>query len=212
MALKSKNITAVEHRVTRDQRLRQNRHRGGVLWFTGLSGSGKSTLAFELEQRLHKLGMQAYVLDGDNIRHGLGSDLGFSPRDRAENIRRVGEVAALFADAGIVAITAFISPYREDRALARRAAGADFYEIYIKAPLEVCEERDPKGLYKKARRGEIPEFTGITAPYETPERPELVIDTAKLSIENSLRLLTEFAVAAFSGQTERARVPAETAE
>ena len=202
MALKSKNITTVEHRVTRDQRWQHNRHRGGVLWLTGLSGSGKTTLAFELEQRLFKLGMQAYVLDGDNIRHGLGADLGFSPRDRAENIRRVGEVAALFADAGVIAITAFISPYRQDRDQARRAAESAFHEIYLEASLEVCEQRDPKGLYKKARRGEIPEFTGITAPYEAPEKPELVIDTGRLSVESSLRVLTDYAIASFALASE----------
>lgn len=197
MALKSKNITAVEHRVTRESRWRFNRHRGGVLWFTGLSGAGKTTLAFELEQRLFKLGMQVYVLDGDNIRHGLGADLGFSPDDRAENIRRVGEVAALFADSGIITITAFISPYRQDRVQARRAAGSGFHEIYLQASLAVCERRDPKGLYARARRGEIPEFTGITAPYEAPEKPELAIDTARLSIESSVRMLAEYATAAF---------------
>lgn len=212
MALKSQNITAVEHRVTRDQRWRHNRHRGGVLWLTGLSGSGKTTLAFELEQQLFKRGMQTYVLDGDNIRHGLGRDLGFSPADRAENIRRVGEVAALFADAGVIAITAFISPYREDRARARKAAGAGFHEIFLQASLEVCERRDPKGLYKKARRGEIPEFTGITAPYEAPENPELVIDTARLSIESSLRLLSDYANAAFALAAEPASAMAQPTE
>ncbi len=197
MAIKSTNITAVAHRVAKEERWRANRHRGGVLWLTGLSGSGKSTLAFELEQRLFKMGDQVYVLDGDNVRHGLNSDLGFSQEDRTENIRRIGEAAGLFADAGYIVITAFISPYREDRRKARRAATDDFHLIYLSADLAACEERDPKGLYKKARRGEIPEFTGISAPYETPERPDLVIDTGELTVEESLDVLLDYVDAAF---------------
>jgi bifunctional enzyme CysN/CysC len=192
MSAKSTNITAVAHRVTRQERWKRNRHHSGVLWFTGLSGAGKSTLAFELEQLLFEKGYQAYVLDGDNLRHGLNTDLGFSPADRTENIRRVGEVAALLADAGAIAISAFISPYREDRESARRSAGGDFHEIHVKADLAVCERRDPKGLYEKARRGEIPEFTGISAPYEAPEDPELAIDTGVLSVEESLGLLVDY--------------------
>ena len=171
------NITMVGHGVAREARSARNGHKGGVLWFTGLSGSGKSTLALALEARLFAKGYHVYVLDGDNIRDGLNANLGFSPEDRAENIRRVGEVAALFADAGFLVITSFISPYRADRERARRAAPEAFHEIYIEAPLEVCEARDPKGLYKRARAGEIPEFTGVSSPYEPPEQPQLVIHT-----------------------------------
>jgi adenylylsulfate kinase len=151
-----------------------------VIWFTGLSGSGKSTLANELDWRLFERGVSSYVLDGDNIRHGLNGDLGFSPEARTENIRRIGEVAKLFADAGTIAITAFISPYREDRDKVRALLDRDedFLEVFVEAPLEVCEERDPKGLYKKARSGEIPEFTGISAPYEAPLSPEIVVNTS----------------------------------
>ena len=155
-----------------------------VCWFTGLSGAGKSTLAVEVEQRLFGEGYQVYVLDGDNVRRGLNTNLGFSPEDRAENIRRIGEVAALFADAGFIVITAFISPYRSDRARARNAGElATFHEIYIKADLELCERRDPKGLYKKARAGEIKSFTGISAPYEPPDKPELVVDTGAAAVD-----------------------------
>ena len=192
MAHKSSNITAVAHRVSDRDRWRRHGHRSGVLWFTGLPASGKPTLAFELERHLFAAGYQAYVLDGDNLRHGLNADLGFSPADRTENIRRVGEVAALFAGAGMVVITAFISPYRLDRAGAREAAKGDFHEIFLSADLAVCEKRDPKGLYKKARRGEISEFTGVTAPYEVPESPELTIDTGAITVEQSLRLLIDY--------------------
>jgi len=187
------NIHAVGHAVSREARAVRNGHRGGVLWFTGLSGAGKSTLALALEKELFRKGYQVYVLDGDNIRTGLNADLGFSPEDRAENIRRVGEVAALFADAGMIAISAFISPYRADRERARRAApeGA-FHEVYVCAPLEVCEQRDPKGLYRRARAGEIPDFTGITSPYEPPENPELVVPTHELSFEECLQLLVDY--------------------
>ena len=171
MSIKSTNITAVEHRVDKQARWRANGHRGGVLWFTGLSGAGKTTLALELEQALFAKGWQAYVLDGDNVRHGLSSDLAFSPHDRTENVRRIGEVAGLFADAGFIVLTAFISPYRADREVARGAALDAFHEIYIEADVETCEQRDPKGLYVKARRGEILDFTGISAPYEAPENP-----------------------------------------
>jgi bifunctional enzyme CysN/CysC len=192
MAHKSNNITLVAHGVSEEDRWRHQGHRGGVLWLTGLPGSGKSTLAFALEQRLFKAGYRAYVLDGDNIRHGLNADLGFSPADRTENIRRIGEVATLFAGAGMIVITAFISPYRSDRATARNAAKGNFHEVFLGASLETCEKRDPKGLYAKARRGEISEFTGITAPYEAPESPELTIDTGAMTVDNSLRLLEEY--------------------
>ena len=192
MNAKSTNISVVEHRVTGEERWQANGHRGGVLWLTGLSGSGKTTLAFELEQRLFGRGCQVFVLDGDNVRRGLSGDLGFSPADRAENIRRIGEVAALFAETGIIVITAFISPYRHDRELARRAATGAFHEVYLEAGLAVCEGRDPKGLYARARRGEISDFTGVSAPYEAPERPELAIDTGTLSVEESLDVLLDY--------------------
>jgi adenylyl-sulfate kinase len=166
------------------ERTTSNRGKGGVVWLTGLSGSGKSTLAAELERRLVALGRPVYVLDGDKVREGLCSDLGFSPEHRKENIRRVAEVAALFADAGLVCIVAFISPYRADRDRARSLlAEGRFTEVYLSAPLEACEERDPKGLYAKARAGLVKEFTGITAPYEPPLKPELELRTDKLSIE-----------------------------
>ena len=196
MAIKSRNIVAVSHRVTSAERAHTNKHTGGVLWFTGLPGSGKSTLALGLEQELFKTRHQVYVLDGDNIRAGLSSDLGFSPDDRTENIRRIGEVAALFADAGIIASTAFISPYQQDRDMAR-AAASKFYEIYVRADVETCESRDPKGHYKMARRGEIKEFTGISAPYEAPSNPDLIIDTGSQSIEESLSILIDFVEANF---------------
>ncbi len=202
MTVRSTNITTTEHRVAKETRWRANGHRGGVLWFTGLSASGKTTLAFELEQRLFKKGYQVYVLDGDNVRHGLSADLGFSPRDRGENIRRIGEVAALFADAGYIVIPAFISPYRRDRELARQACGEAFHEIHLTASLDVCEGRDPKGLYKKARRGDIPEFTGISAPYESPDHPELAIDTGTLTLEESLAILLEYVDHAFAAPEE----------
>ncbi len=198
MSIKSTNISTIEHRVEKDARWRANGHRGGVLWFTGLSGAGKTTLALELEQALFVKGWQAYVLDGDNVRHGLSSDLAFSPADRTENIRRIGEVAGLFADAGFLVLTALISPYRADRDMARNAATDAFHEVYIEADVETCEERDPKGLYVKARRGEIPEFTGISAPYEVPENPELVIDTAALDVPQSLAKLLGYVESNFA--------------
>jgi bifunctional enzyme CysN/CysC len=189
---RSTNITAVGHGVSPDARVLRNGHRGGVLWFTGLSGSGKSTLALALEASLFAKGYHVYVLDGDNVRTGLNANLGFSPEDRAENIRRVGEVAALFADAGFLVISSFISPYRSDRERARQAAGDSFYEIHIDASLEACEERDPKGLYKRARAGEIPEFTGISSPYESPESPQLVVRTDQGSVEECLAELMAY--------------------
>ena len=198
MMKKSKNIVAVKHRVNSRQRWHTNKHKGGVLWFTGLPGSGKSTLAIELEHRLCQDGKQAYVLDGDNIRHGLSSDLGFSPKDRTENIRRIGEVAALFAEAGFIVITAFISPYQTDRDLARKCAGDMFKEIFIDTPLNICEERDPKGHYQMARTGEIPEFTGISAPYEAPSEPELIVPTTDRKITDCVSELEEFVATNFS--------------
>ena len=192
MSVKSKNITKVEHRIGRDDRWARNRHKGTVVWFTGLSASGKSTLAVMLEKRLFELGRNVYVLDGDNVRHGLCSDLGFSAKDREENIRRIGELAALFAESGLIVITAFISPYRHDRRKARVAAGENFHEIYLGADVDVCEGRDPKGLYAKARKGEIADFTGISAPYEAPENPELIIDTGAMTVEESLDVVVEY--------------------
>ncbi len=197
---KSKNITRVEHRVSTKDREQRNRHKGAVLWFTGLSGAGKSTLAIALEEALFKRGFQVYVLDGDNVRSGLASDLGFSHEDRTENIRRVGEVAALFAHAGVICISAFISPYREDRAIARRAAGDKFYEVYVAADLATCEQRDPKGLYKKARAGEIQDFTGISAPYEAPGSPEIVVDTRNETVASGVAALIKFVMTNLSAK------------
>lgn len=182
----ARNIYTVEHRVSSDDHWVRTGHRGGVLWLTGLSGSGKSTVALGAEHALHGLGYQAYVLDGDNVRAGLNQDLGFSPDDRHENLRRIAEVAALFAQSGTLVLTAFISPYQSDRDAAREIIGDAFHEVHVHADLDVCEARDPKGLYKRARAGEIPEFTGISAPYEAPEQPELIINTAKLDIGQSV--------------------------
>jgi len=190
--IKSSNIFMVEHRVPESDRWRMNGHRGGILWMTGLSGAGKSTLAFSLEHYLFQRGYQVSVLDGDNVRHGLCSDLGFSPEDRVENIRRVGHAAVLFARAGLLVITAFISPYRADRDRVRMLAPGLFHEIFIEADLETCEQRDPKGLYAKARRGEIDEFTGVSAPYEPPKLAELQVDTMAHSIEECLAKLTDY--------------------
>jgi len=190
--VRSTNITRVEHRVGIDERWDVNGHRGGILWLTGLSGAGKSTLGFSLEQHLFRKGYQVYVLDGDNVRHGLCADLGFSPEDRVENIRRVGHAAGLFARAGFVVITAFISPYRADRDRIRAIDPEIFHEIHIDADLATCESRDPKGLYAKARRGEIEDFTGISAPYEPPVSPELVVNTANHSVEECLVQLDRY--------------------
>lgn len=189
---KSENITWTRGKITPQERARQNQHSGCVVWLTGLSAAGKSTIATELERELFSRGKHAWVLDGDNIRHGLCSDLGFSPEDRKENIRRIGEVAKLFAEAGFVCITAFISPYRSDRELARRIAPeGKFIEIYLNVPLEVCEQRDPKGLYAKARAGEIKDFTGISAPYEPPLQPELELHTDTLTLAECVSVILE---------------------
>lgn len=175
---KATNITWHEHHVSTAERCQLNGHKGAVLWFTGLSGSGKSTVANVVDHLLHKAGKHSFVLDGDNIRMGLNKNLGFSPEDRTENIRRIGEVSKLFVSAGTIVSTAFISPYRADRDQVRVILEpGQFIEIYVKASLETCESRDPKGLYKKARAGEIPNFTGISAPYEEPEKAELVLDS-----------------------------------
>jgi bifunctional enzyme CysN/CysC len=191
---KSKNIFWTEGKITARERAIRTGHRGAVLWLTGLSGAGKSTIAQSLERDLFHRGMHTYVLDGDNIRHGLNLNLGFSPEDRVENIRRVSEVAKLMADAGTVVITAFISPYRMDRRRAREIAlegNAEFIEVFVDAPLEVCEARDPKNLYKKARAGEIREFTGIDAPYEAPDDPEIVVHTDKQTVDESVATILE---------------------
>ena len=191
---KSKNIFWTEGKITRQQRAAQMGHRGAVVWFTGLSGAGKSTIAQALERELFKRGVHTYVLDGDNVRHGLNSNLGFSPEDRVENIRRVSEVAKLMADSGVVVVTAFISPYRVDRRRAREIAlegNAEFFEVFVDAPLAVCEARDPKQLYKKARAGQIREFTGIDAPYEPPEDPEIVVRTDQQTVDESIATILE---------------------
>jgi len=181
MSAEEKNIVWHEESVKRESRAEKFGHKGCVLWFTGLSGSGKSTLANAVEELLFNSGAKTYLLDGDNVRHGLNKDLGFTPEDRVENIRRIGEVAKLFADSGTIVCVAFISPYRADRAAARKIteeAGLAFLEIFVKCPLEVCESRDPKGLYKKARAGEIKNFTGLDAPYEEPLFCELTVDSS----------------------------------
>jgi len=174
---KSSNVVWHHATVTRARREAMNKHKGGVFWFTGLSGAGKSTLAHKVEEELHQNGCHTYVLDGDNVRHGLCADLSFSDEDRKENIRRIGQMANLYVEAGVIVLTAFISPFRSDRENVRKIAGADFHEIYCKCSLEVCETRDVKGLYKRARAGEIPDFTGISSPYEEPQSPELQVDT-----------------------------------
>jgi bifunctional enzyme CysN/CysC len=186
------DLTKVEHKVTMEDRWRINRHRGGILWLTGLSGAGKSTIAMEVERRLFQKGYQVFVLDGDNVRQGLNSDLGFGPEDRAENIRRIGEAAHLFAQAGMIVITAFISPYRADRDRARAIAPALFHEVHVEASVEECQRRDPKGLYAKARQGVIAEFTGVSAPYEAPLKPELVIDTGALSLDEAVERVLHY--------------------
>ena len=184
MEPRSTNIVRVDSHVTAEQRRAALGHAGATVWFTGLSGSGKSTLAYAVEAALVSDGVAAYVLDGDNVRHGLNRDLGFSPGDRTENIRRIGEVCRLFCDAGVVTLTAFISPYRADRHRVRALhPERHFVEVHLDAPLEVCEERDPKGLYARARAGEIQEFSGVSAPYEPPEAPELRLDTSSRPLD-----------------------------
>jgi adenylylsulfate kinase len=181
---KSKNITWSHSKVTEEERRKLLGHGAATVWFTGLSGSGKSTIAITLEKLLVERQISAYVLDGDNIRQGLNDNVGFSPEDRTENIRRIGEVSKLFNDAGVIVLTAFISPYRVDRDRVREILPeGKFVEVLVDCPLDEAERRDPKGLYKKARAGEIPEFTGISAPYEEPEKPELVVKTAEHSID-----------------------------
>lgn len=190
--MKPRNIKWHQGRVSLEDRYLRNRHKSGIIWLTGLPASGKSTLAYELEHRLFHAGMQVYVLDGDNIRHGLNRDLGFSAEDRRENLRRIAEVAKLFVEAGVITIAAFVSPYEQDRQNVRVLFNEDSYiEVYVKCPLEVCEQRDPKGLYEKARRQEIADFTGVSAPYESPSNPNLVIETHKLSVEEGVNLILQ---------------------
>jgi len=183
---KSSNVVWHQSTVSRKRREEKNQHKSVVLWFTGLSGSGKSTLAHAVEEELYQLGLNTFVLDGDNVRHGLNKDLGFSDKDRKENIRRISEAAKLMLEAGVITLTAFISPFKEEREMARSLMPhGDFIEIHCYCPLEVCETRDVKGLYKRARNGEIKDFTGISSPYEAPVKPELRVDTHSLSIEDS---------------------------
>ncbi len=190
---KSQNITKIETKISRADREKMMSQKGVTVWFTGLSGSGKSAVAIEVDRILTNRNVVCTILDGDNVRHGLNSDLGFSPEDRNENIRRIGEVAKLFTEAGIINLTAFISPYRADRDRNRQIQGeGDFVEVFVDAPLEICEQRDPKGLYKKARAGIIPEFTGISAPYEAPEKPEIVLNTGDQSLEESAGVVLSY--------------------
>jgi adenylylsulfate kinase len=191
--MKSPNVIYHQASVTRERRNQSNNHQSVVLWFTGLSGSGKSTLAHALEEKLFNKGCKTFVLDGDNVRYGLNSNLDFSDNDRKENIRRVGEVAKLMLESGLILMTAFISPFREDRAAVRNLiSNNDFIEIYCKASLKTCEERDVKGLYKRARAGEIKNYTGIDSPYEAPENPELIIDTDKETLDESVSKIYRF--------------------
>lgn len=191
--MQSSNTVWHHATVTRERREQQNDHRAAVLWFTGLSGSGKSTLAHAVEEELHQRQCRTMVLDGDNVRHGLCGDLGFSDADRVENLRRIGEVAKLFAEAGVITLTAFISPFRQER---RRVRGllphGDFLEIFCDAPLEVCEQRDVKGLYQKARAGEIAHFTGISSPYEVPQNPELIVASGSRPLQDCVAQVLEF--------------------
>jgi len=189
---KSSNVVWHNATVTRQRREEMNGHGSVILWFTGLSGAGKSSLSHAVEEELHSMGCHTFVLDGDNVRHGLCADLGFSAEDRVENIRRVGEVSKLFIEAGVIVLTAFISPFRSDRERVRSLVPhGDFLEIYCDSPLEVCEGRDVKGLYKRARAGEIKDFTGISSPYEAPVDPELAVETGALSIEDSVATVME---------------------
>ncbi|MEC0126837.1 adenylyl-sulfate kinase [Paenibacillus pabuli] len=192
MSKEERNITWQQSSLNRQDREKHNGHRSCALWFTGLSGAGKSSLAFALEQYLHEKGVHGYVLDGDNVRHGLNRDLGFTAEDRQENLRRIGEVSKLMVDAGLFVLSAFISPHAQDREMVKQLFEADdFIEIYVRCSIEECERRDPKGLYKKARSGDIPHFTGISAPYDIPESPSLVIDTEELSIDEAVQEIVQ---------------------
>ncbi|MFC9707578.1 adenylyl-sulfate kinase [Paenibacillus sp. NPDC056933] len=192
MSKEERNITWQQSSLNRQDREKHNGHRSRALWFTGLSGAGKSSLAFALEQYLYEKGVHSYVLDGDNIRHGLNRDLGFTAEDRQENLRRIGEVSKLMVDAGLFVLSAFISPHAQDREMVKQLFEAgDFIEIYVRCSIEECERRDPKGLYKKARSGDIPHFTGISAPYDIPEDPSLIIDTEELSIDEAVHEIVQ---------------------
>jgi adenylylsulfate kinase len=187
-----KNVFWHKGQVSREERAKLLNSPNKVIWLTGLSGSGKSTIAFALEKELHSRGIPSYVLDGDNVRHGLNADLGFSPEEREENIRRVGELARLFYDSGLVVIVSFISPYRKDRKQARELIGDDFVEVFVECPVEECKKRDPKGLYEKAEKGEISDFTGVDAPYEKSENPELRINTEELTVGQSVDRILDY--------------------
>lgn len=194
MTRKSSKTDIVWHNatVTRARRERLNGHKAVIVWFTGLSGAGKSTIAHTVEEQMHRLSCRTFVFDGDNVRHGLCADLGFSVEDRHENIRRIGEMTKLFFETGVICLTAFISPYRRDREFVRQLVGAaHFLEIYCRCPVEVCEQRDVKGLYQRARRGEIKEFTGVSAPYEEPQSPDLVLDTATMNLDQCVEAVLE---------------------
>lgn len=196
MKTKPTHIQPVQSHISLAERRKRNGHGSMLLWFTGLSGSGKTTLARAVEQELHIMGWQTFLLDGDSLRHGLNSDLGFSPQDRQENIRRAGEVGRLLVEAGLVVLAAFISPFREDRERVRALfAPGEFAEIHLECDLTTCEERDPKGLYRRARAGEIPEFTGISSPYEPPDHPELRLDTARMDPEGCTRHVLDLTLA-----------------
>jgi adenylylsulfate kinase len=191
--MQASNIVWHQAKISRQHRESQNNHASVILWFTGLSGAGKSTLAHAVEERLYQMNCRTFVIDGDNVRHGLCADLGFSSQDREENIRRVGEVAKLFTEAGIITLTAFISPFKADRDRVRQLVPTgDFIEVYCQASLEVCEQRDVKGLYRRARAGEIPEFTGISSPYEPPETPEMVIKTGEMPLEDCVNQVIQY--------------------
>ncbi|KPN13528.1 adenylylsulfate kinase [Bacillus australimaris] len=191
--MSNEHIVWHDSSITKKEYQQKNKHKSGIIWLTGLSGSGKSTIANAAARELFEQGYQVTVLDGDNVRHGLNKDLGFSDDDRKENIRRIGEVAKLFVEQGTIVITAFISPFQEDRHIVRQLVeDGEFHEVFVKCDLNVCEERDPKGLYKKARNGEIPFFTGIDSPYEEPASPELVLDTGELSREESKQRLVDY--------------------
>ncbi|MFX3632156.1 MAG: adenylyl-sulfate kinase [Candidatus Pristimantibacillus sp.] len=193
MNIQTPNIVWHQSKIDKASRNNLNNHKSYILWFTGLSGAGKSSIAFELEKELYMKKIRCYVLDGDNIRHGLNKNLGFSPEDRMENIRRIGEVSKLMVDSGLVVLTAFISPYKEDRESVRKMfPESEFIEIYVNCPIEECERRDSKGLYKKARAGEIVQFTGITAPYELPLNPEITLQTDVLNIEESVSKIMQY--------------------
>ncbi len=180
-------------KISKEDRWRLNGHKSALIWFTGIPGAGKSTLSYTLEQKLYEMGIRCFVLDGDNIRHGLSKDLGFSPEDRRENLRRVGEVARLFVEAGILTIAAFASPFKADREMVRKLfTPGEFIEVYVKCPVEICEKRDPKGLYEKVKKGEIKGLTGFDAPYEPPENPEIILETDKCSVEECIQKILQF--------------------